>query len=269
MQKLVDNFFKKEKIEYYATVAKESLRFTRSYLLEKRGIEPTLAILFLIPYYTVRGVNISSYAVSRDYHLYVRDVTDRLISELKIAYPDYEFYGFGDHSPIDERHAAASAGLGIFGDNGLLINEKYGSYVFIAEIFTNAPKELFDVKVTASPKRCDGCGACAFACPTGCLSGGVSCLSDITQKKGELSSEERELILKEGIAWGCDACQRVCPYNSALVETPLDFFRSETISKLSYQLVDSMGDEEFRSRAYSWRGKAVILRNLSLLEAKK
>lgn len=263
---MIDGFFADEKIEYFAALPYDSLRGARPYLIERAGLEPKTALLFLIPYYSREGVNISSYAVARDYHLYIKSLTERLADVLSSAYPEYKFIGFGDHSPIDERHAALSAGLGILGDNGLLINEIYGSYVFIAELLTDAPPELLGAKTPSEIKHCERCGACLAACPTGSLSGKGECLSDITQRKGELADSECELMRQVRTAWGCDECQRACPYNASPAITPIDFFKNDIIAELTGECMLSMAEDEFRSRAYAWRGKKTILRNLQILK---
>lgn len=268
MKDMLDALFKSENIEYYRALSYDKLRVLRPYLTERAGISPRTAVIFLIPYYTVEGVNISSYAVSRDYHLYSRELFSRLIKSLCEAFPEYKFTAFADHSPIDERQAALLAGLGVIGDNGLIINEKYGSYIFIAELLTDAPPSLLGASLPAPILTCTHCGACKRACPGKTLSAGGDCLSMITQKKGELSREERLLLREENTAWGCDACQRVCPYNKHPVKTPISFFHESLTPALSRESVLSMSDEEFSERAYSWRGREVVLRNLSLLEEK-
>ncbi len=268
MEKLIKRFFENEKIEYFAALPYDALQVKRPYLTERKKITPKSAVLFLVPYYYEGGVNISSYAVARDYHIYISDVTERLSRALSFAYPKYKFIGFGDHSPIDERRAALMAGLGILGENGLIINEKYGSYVFVAELLTDAPPEIVGAIKPLEVMKCEGCGACLNACPTGRLSGEGECLSDITQKKGELSSDEKELISRYNTAWGCDVCQRVCPHNSSPVKTPIAYFKKELIPSLTADDIISMDEESFYRRAYSWRGKNTILRNLSLLKDK-
>ncbi len=266
LKDLIRSFFQKEKIEYYATLPYGSLKVTRPYLTERAGISPACAVVFLIPYYSVEGVNISSYAVARDYHSYVRSVTERLSRVLSEAYPEYTYIGFGDHSPIDERHAALAAGLGILGKNRLLINEKYGSYVFIAELVTDAPPELLGAAEPKPSRTCSECGACLERCPTGHITGCAPCLSDITQRKGELTEAEIALMRRVGTAWGCDECQRACPHNASPVATPIDFFRGQLIPSLTSPVIDSMGEEEFKARAYSWRGKGTVARNLEILK---
>lgn len=265
---MIDGFFVTEGIEYFAALPYDSVRVTRPYLTERAGLVPVTALVFLIPYYSSEGVNISSYAVARDYHLYIKDLTEGLADALRSAYPEYKFIGFGDHSPIDERHAALLAGLGVLGDNGLLINEKYGSFVFIAELLTDAPPELLGAVPPSEIKHCEHCGACLAACPTGCLSGRGACLSDITQKKGELTDPECELIRRVGTAWGCDVCQRVCPHNAVPEITPIEFFKTDLIAALMSERVESMPEDEFRSRAYAWRGRNTVLRNLKVLKNK-
>jgi epoxyqueuosine reductase len=268
MKDILSRFFENEKIEYYAALPYSALKVTRPYLTERVGLDPKTAVLFLIPYCFRKGKNLSSYAVARDYHLYIKGVTERLSKKLSAAYPEYKYLGFGDHSPIDERYAALSAGLGILGENGLVINEKYGSYVFIAELITDAPPELLSAVQPSPYKRCDGCGACISACPTGCLSGEGKCLSDITQKKGELTDSESALMRRVGTAWGCDECQTACPYNLRAEATPIGFFKEELIDELTEERLVAMSEEEFKERAYSWRGKGTVLRNLEILKSK-
>ena len=61
---------------------------------------------------------------------------------------DAKFKVFADHSPIDEVHASCISGLGFIGDNGLLINEKYSSFVFLAECITNVTPRQYSTPFT-------------------------------------------------------------------------------------------------------------------------
>ncbi len=243
----------------------------RQYKLKKSGfesIEDLRVIIFTIPYYTAQGEkNVSSYAVAHDYHLFCNDLFSKLLPSLEKKFPENRFAGFADDSPINERHAAALAGLGILGDNGMLITESYSSYVFLAEIITDLDLRLCgDYEI----RRCEGCGNCSAACPRG--ETGV-CLSALTQKKGELSEVERSIIKKYGSAWGCDICQEVCPHThrairNGTIYTNIPFFKEKLLPRVTQSLITSMNDDEFLSRAYSWRKRDIILRNLSILEEK-
>ena len=262
----VKECFFDEGIEYFSALDYRDCVETGAHIMRRAGLEPRSVLVFLIPYYGGETVNLSRYAAAKDYHLLIKKLSGRLIERLERIYPDAGFCAFGDHSPIDERGAALAAGLGILGDNGLIINEKYGSYVFIADIVTDiAPEEIGAVP----PKRtvkCEGCGACRAACPGGILSdsNGV-CLSAITQKKGELSDGEKELIRRTGYAWGCDLCQTVCPHNAAPRLSPIPFFHEDRIERLDSPTLDGMSDEEFTKRAFAWRGRNTVNRNLKLL----
>lgn len=98
----------------------------------------------------------------------------------------------------------------------------------------------------------------------------MDCLSAVTQKKGELTPEEAAYIRKYGSAWGCDICQTSCPLVRRAIEreakTPIEFFYRDRISTLTSGTVNAMSDEEFAARAFSWRGRKTILRNLALFE---
>ena len=100
------------------------------------------------------------------------------------------------------------------------------------------------------------------------------CLSALTQKKGELNEEDANVIKKHGSVWGCDICQEVCPHtiraiDSGTIYTYIDFFKQDVISTLTKEILDSMSEEDFKRRAYSWRGRPTIDRNLSLFDTEK
>ena len=238
-------------------------------LLEKENFVPRSVLMFVIPYYAGETVNLSRYAAARDYHIFIKEITDRLIAGIKAEYPEANAKGYGDHSPINERSAALRAGLGILGDNGLLIHEKYGTYIFIGDVITDLSPELLFAKPAGAVHFCEHCGKCKAACPTGILRGeGMDCLSAITQKKGELSESEKTLMRKYNTAWGCDICQTACPHNQKPEITPIAFFRESLIPHLTEEILSSMSKEDFSERAFAWRGRATVARNVEILEEK-
>lgn len=215
-------------------------------------------IVYLFPYWLgedfYKNSNISKYAVPDDYHLIAGEYLKKITAELKSAYPENEFEYFCDNSPINEVRAAVLCGLGVRGKNSLLINPDYGSFCFIGEIVTDKAFE-YSVESTGG---CLDCGACIRRCPNSAISQeGINrelCLSDITQRKGDLSPRDIELIKKIGCIWGCDICQDVCPMNRNIRVTPIkEFFDT---AKAVFASGDSM-----ENRAYAWRGKKVIERN--------
>ncbi len=203
------------------------------------------------------NINISKYAVVADYHEVALKKLQSAISELKKIYPTNEFTAFADNSPIPEVRAACLAGLGVIGMNSLLITQKYGSFVFIGEIVT-------DIELECSEKEesfCIKCGKCLNACPTNSISkegfDKNRCLSEITQKKGTLSPEEEKLMKECGCIWGCDICQNVCPMNKNAAYTEIEEFLSSPVAHLSQGC-------SLEGRAYEWRGRKVIERNIAV-----
>ena len=184
---------------------------------------------------------------------------------MKEAFPENRFVGFTDHSPIAEAEAAVCAGLGYFGRNHLFLTNAHSSFVFLGEIITDAI-----IDAPAMPARtCIGCDACKRACPVGLDVS--SCHSALTQKKGELTDAERTALLAQGCAWGCDICQNACPVTArarqaGTLYSTIPFFAENALSHLTAEEIREMSDEEFSKRAYSWRGRNVILRNLQILE---
>lgn len=270
MKRIINGVLSAEGITEYGILPMGEVRVLRPELFSRgEPILPKSVILFLVPYYTGPAENLSLYAVSRDYHLYMQEVSARLIAALSAAYPDAAFRAFADHSPIGERYAAARAGLGILGDNGLLINEKYGSLVFIGEVYTDleAPADtpLYEVRT------CEHCGACRRACPTGALSGEGDCLSELTQRKGELDAKTAALMRRHKTVWGCDLCQTSCPHTRRTIAegqvTPISFFHEARIPRLTSDILAAMDTPTFKTRAFAWRGRATVARNLAAYEA--
>ncbi len=262
-------FFKQNGIEYYAVLDYNDCHETSHGIMSRESFVPRSVIIYLLPYYTGETVNISRYAASLDYHLVIGEVGQALALSVAELYPQSNSRSYGDHSPIDERHAALIAGLGILGDSGLLINEKYGTYSFIGDLVTDIPPEKLGAVTPREIERCSGCGACKKACPTGILRGeGIDCLSAITQRKGELTDGERALMRKYNTAWGCDICQTACPHNKSPNKTPIPFFYTDPVYNLTRDTLDKMDKAAFRSRAFSWRGRGTVERNLDILKEK-
>lgn len=256
-------------ISLSAPIALKDCHITRPYLLERAQIADGTAFLFAVPYYTTKcddpARNISAYAVSRDYHRFFAALFDELLPILRREFPAYKFAGFTDHSPIAEGEAAVRVGLGFFGCNHLFLTHEFSSYVFLGEIVTDARIEA----PVSEIKACTACGACRAACPVDLTV--AECLSALTQKKGALTDAEQRAILAHGCAWGCDRCQEACPVTkqakkSGSIYTTIPFFTDTAIPHLSADTLRAMSEEEFAARAYSWRGREVILRNLELLE---
>lgn len=266
MNNRLREIFYTENIEFFGVAPYSECKVISERIESTIPFLPKSAVIYLVPYYLGDGENLSAYAVSCDYHVYMRECSERIISGLRDIYPEGSFAAFSDHSPIDERHTAASLGLGIIGDNRLLINKKYGSYVFIGEIITSLEADLLGASAIGAIKTCEHCGICKNACPTGSLIGDGECLSEITQKKGELSAENIALMRRINTVWGCDVCQRVCPHNNGISPSPIEFFAKDRITRLTSEILSNMTDEEFSQRAYSWRKRKTVERNLKELE---
>ena len=210
--------------------------------------------------------NLSLYARGEDYHKTVIKRLFEMCGRLKNEYPENTFLPYSDISPYPEVLAAVFAGLGVLGENGLLITPKYGSFVFIGVIATDLEKEG-----GAELKKCEGCGMCRKACPSGALSKeGVcldKCISELTQRKGELTPFQESLIKNSPTVWGCDLCQLACPHNRGVSPTDIEEFSKGLILSLEKEDIDMSNrsfQKKYAGRAFTWRGVSPLLRNLKI-----
>ena len=227
-------------------------------------------IVCIFSYNTPEKGNISKYAFGKDYHKVVSEKLREFAAP--IVEKGYKCSVYSDSWDLNERYLAVAAGLGFVGDNHLFISPKFGSFVFIGVILTDCRIE----KSNQCENKCIGCGKCIEACPGGAISKGGAfkeerCISHISQKKGELTEEETQLILDGGLIWGCDICQNVCPYNKNAPYTQIEEFRDDKITEL--YIDENMSNREFRKkyadRAFSWRGKQPLERNQKILKNNK
>ena len=232
-------------------------------------------IVCAIPYYVGEKYesNISMYCHGLDYHLVIKEKLNKICEEIKSKDENFEYKIFTDNGPLVDRYLAYLAGLGYYGINNNLITDKYGSYVFIGYIVNNYNLEP-DEKLN---KNCMKCNKCVKYCPGNALRGNYQmdpkkCVSYITQKKEELTDEEKEKMRKNKSIFGCDVCQNVCPHNQDVAISNIEEFTTNLITNLSEEEINSISNKEFKrrynDRAFSWRGRNIIKRNIDIINEK-
>lgn len=154
---------------------------------------------------------IASYACRRDYHKVIRKRLLAVLKQLQARYPQVQGRVFVDSAPLIEKQLAVDAGLGWIGRQSLLVTPRYGSYVMLGELVLTEEVDAYD-----SPLQAVGCGECrrcVEACPTGAIVDDMvidtaRCISCHTI---ETAPDDR--VDLHGWVFGCDECQRCCPYN--------------------------------------------------------
>lgn len=196
-------------------------------------------IVILVPYASERpnaaanalSHRIARYAMGDDYH----DVLDRILREIE-AVVGGKSWRYVDTGPLSDRSAAAQAGLGWIGRNGMLIHEEHGSYFFIGTLLTSLEN---DISANEVADRCGACTKCIDACPTSAILpdrtvASEDCISYATiEHRGPLP----EHMHLDGNAFGCDICQEVCPWNRAPLDPhpsfiPRDEYRATPLTDL-------------------------------------
>ncbi len=228
--------------------------------------EAKSVIMFTIPYRSTIDLSrdgFSEYSRIYDYHKYSSALFERTVEKLSRKTGHF-FKGFCDHSPINEKLAAAKCGLGIIGRNSLFIDNVYGSFVFLATIVTDIESESEAQEI----RLCENCGLCIKACPNSAiLDHGIDrykCLSGVSQKKKK-TDEEKALLKEHNIVWGCDICQLVCPHNTSAEISPIPYFSETRIGHIDKNFILSLTDEQFEKYAFSYKGRQIVLDNIDFI----
>lgn len=122
--------------------------------------------------------------------------------------------GYQDTSVLPLKLAAVRGGMGWQGKNSLLVTKKFGSFVALGGIITDAPLD-HDLEEKAQD-GCGTCGECKKSCPMGALDEPYRlntdrCLSNLLEGNGPLPEEVQKKM--GNMVLECDICQSACPWN--------------------------------------------------------
>ena len=208
---------------------------------------------------------ISNSSWGMDYHIVLSKRINAFLEAVKGEVGDLKYVVLVDNHPLNDKYYAVKAGLGFIGKNNLLINEKYGSNIFLGTILIN--KYIKEDKVKSN--LCKDCHKCLDSCPTKAINSSTyfnanKCRSYLTQKKNLKDSEEKEINL----IYGCDICGLVCPLNRDN-HYHHEFEPNENLLD-ELKKIDNLSNKEFKKKfnnySFSWRGKKIIARNLKLIK---
>jgi len=209
---------------------------------------------------------ISVYARHRDYHDLIKGRLKQLAGWVHARF-GAQVKVFVDTAPVLEKPLAEQAGIGWQGKHSNLVSRRFGSWLFLGEIFT-------DLAIPSDPPEIDHCGscrACLDVCPTDAFPAPYQldarrCISYLTiEHQGHIPREFREPIGNR--IYGCDDCLAVCPWNKfarASSETKLqarDDLRAPRLAEL-VQLDDAAFRRRFAGSPIKRTGRDRFVRNV-------
>ena len=273
----------------------EGRQGTMSYLernVEKR-LNPTLLvegckslIVVALNYYPQQRIpdneyQLAYYAYGRDYHDVIRNkLTDLLtwlngirgLENSKTSNLIHAQRIFVDTAPLLERFWAEQAGLGWIGRNHQLIIPNAGSFFILGVLTTDL--EIQPDKPVES--RCGICRKCLDACPTKALDEDASfdarrCLSYLTIEQKNAIPSDFSTCMGQCI-YGCDSCQKACPWNhAAQPTTEPEFSPSPTLLNMKKEDWHTLRPEQyetlFEGSAVKRAGYEGLKRNISAVMA--
>ena len=150
-------------------------------------------------------------------------------------------------SIIPLKLAAIRAGIGWQGKHSLLISKKFGTFLALGGIITDAD---LDHNTIEESDRCRNCDKCQTACPMAALDQPYvlkfkKCMS--YQLQVEHLSEEAQAVMENRVG-DCEICQDSCPWNRKHLKSPI-------VTKMT---------DHFQKKIKKW-GDSFYLPNLSRL----
>ena len=236
-----------------------------------KGCRAILSLAY--PYPSEKPVTPDGFAVSRyaqpdepDYHDRLRRLCSPLARMIEEAYEGSRTRICVDSAPILEKSFACAAGMGFMGKNNLFIIPGHGSYLYLAEILTDAPLPV----TPASPMegQCGSCRRCLEACPTGALEDpfcldACRCLSYLTvEHTGALPPETGKKM--GNCFFGCDRCQEVCPFNRVEETTRVSLPSAESLLEMDEEAFK----ERFAGTAFSRAGAEKLKGNIRAVRSR-
>jgi len=259
-------------MEYMAEEVRTYRRKNPADMLE--GIQTVISLG--MPYSPPNDQNVSpqqgiiaSYARGDDYHDLMKKKLKAFARDLDVLLGEHGQRVYVDTAPVLEHALAAKGGMAWQGKHSLSINREYGSWFFLAELFTTADIEP-DTEATL---HCGTCIDCMPACPTGAI---VSpyvvdarlCISYLTIEFHGFIPETLRKPMGNRI-FGCDDCQTVCPWNAKAKTPETDFLKPREDTFLPDLAKLLALDEEgfrqmFRKSAIKRTKRAGLLRNVCI-----
>lgn len=192
--------------------------------------------------------NISVYARNKDYHNIIKKRLKKLGRWLGKEF-NCDLKVFVDTAPILEKPLGQAAGIGWQGKHSNLVNQKFGSWLFLGEIFTTLNLEPDASEVD----HCGSCKKCLDICPTNAfpepyMLDASRCISYLTiEHKGHIPVEYREKMGNR--IYGCDDCLAVCPWNKfAKMASESAFIPREDLSLPLLEDLLCLDDLSFRKK---------------------
>ena len=191
----------------------------------------SLAVGYKPSFVQSRPPFVAQYAYSEDYHRKIKTMLFRLINTIQADYPTFNAIPYVDTAPISDKIWAQRCGLGWIGKHTLLVNPRLGSWINIGELVCNAQSDYDE----AMQNRCGKCTRCIDACPNAAITqNGVNanrCIAYHTiENKADNLPNDIDLC---GYVFGCDICQKACPYNAQVdAKIDIDETRKEQLSSI-------------------------------------
>lgn len=204
------------------------------------------------------------YGWGQDYHKFVKKKLQTLMDWVEQeTNQNIQSRIYVDTGPILEKSLAERAGVGWIGKNTCLINQKFGSYLFLGEV-------LMDLELTSdqpATAHCGSCTKCLDACPTNAFVApfqmdATKCISYHTIESKNLEMPDEIAKNLSGYVAGCDICQEVCPWNHKAPATTLSELIPGPHTTLTLEKILSLTQKEYDSNFSQTSFKRIPLAKL-------